>query len=93
MDSPARPPTGQPVSRNHFTRWIRLGAAAGALAIPCALVSACGQKGPLYLPPRNGTVVTHPAGTNTPQNQAPATPQTTTPEDKKKNDDSAQPPK
>jgi predicted small lipoprotein YifL len=46
---------------------------------PLALTAACGQKGPLYLPPRNGTVVTRPAGsvpapgTNTPS----STPQTT----------------
>jgi predicted small lipoprotein YifL len=47
--------------------------------MPLALTVACGQKGPLYLPPRNGTVVTRPAGsvpapsTNTPS----GTPQTT----------------
>jgi predicted small lipoprotein YifL len=37
------------------------------------LLSGCGQKGPLYLPDRNGTVVTSPAA-NPPgaQPQAPA---------------------
>jgi len=34
-----------------------------AAAVPLALTAACGQKGALYLPPRNGTVVTRPAGT------------------------------
>jgi predicted small lipoprotein YifL len=33
---------------------------AGAMLL--ALTAACGQKGALYLPPRNGTVVTRPAG-------------------------------
>jgi predicted small lipoprotein YifL len=31
-------------------------------ALPLTLVLGCGQKGGLYLPPRNGTVVTRPAG-------------------------------
>ena len=31
-------------------------------ALPLTLVMGCGQKGALYLPPRNGTVVTRPAG-------------------------------
>ena len=39
--------------------------------LPLALSAACGQKGALYLPPRNGTVVTRPAGA------AGAPPQTT----------------
>ena len=39
--------------------------------LPLALTAACGQKGPLYLPPRNGTVVTRPAGS------VPAAPQAT----------------
>jgi predicted small lipoprotein YifL len=30
------------------------------------LLSACGQKGPLYLPDENGTVVTRPTQTPTP---------------------------
>jgi predicted small lipoprotein YifL len=49
-----------------------------------ALLSACGQKGALYLPPRNGTVVTRPAGATappeTPSNPAPA------PQDQSKKD-------
>jgi predicted small lipoprotein YifL len=40
-------------------------------ALPLAFTVGCGQKGPLYLPPKNGTVVTRPAGT------AGAPPQTT----------------
>jgi predicted small lipoprotein YifL len=38
--------------------------AAAALATFAALVlGGCGQKGPLYLPEKRGTVVTTPAGT------------------------------
>src|SRR4030081_931713 len=33
-----------------------------AAVLPLAMTAACGQKGALYLPPRNGTVVTRPAG-------------------------------
>jgi predicted small lipoprotein YifL len=40
-------------------------------ALPLAFTVGCGQKGPLYLPPKNGTVVTRPAGS------AGAPPQTT----------------
>jgi predicted small lipoprotein YifL len=59
--------------------------------VPLALTAACGQKGPLYLPPRNGTVVTRPASavpapssntpSSTPQttNQSPSRDTTTTP--------------
>ena len=78
-----------------------------AAVIPLAMTAACGQKGPLYLPPRNGAVVTRPAGPNTTPNtppktdQQPSTPQTTPPQttgsgpppDKKDNDDSSQPPR
>jgi predicted small lipoprotein YifL len=32
-----------------------------AAILPLAMTTACGQKGPLYLPPKNGTVVTRPA--------------------------------
>jgi predicted small lipoprotein YifL len=44
-------------------------------AMPLALTAACGQKGGLYLPPRNGTVVTRPAGA------AVTPPQSTSPQD------------
>jgi len=44
---------------------------AGAWSLTSVL--GCGQKGPLYLPPRNGTVVTRPAGA------AGTPPQTTNP--------------
>jgi predicted small lipoprotein YifL len=59
--------------------------------LPLTLTAACGQKGPLYLPPRNGTVVTRPASSvpapssntpsSTPQttNQTPSQDTTTTP--------------
>jgi predicted small lipoprotein YifL len=82
---------------------IQICAAAVALAIPLGLLSGCGQKGPLYLPPKNGKVVTRPTGSNAPQNQAqgqptqqsqPApSPQTSTPDDsdKKKNDSDSSP--
>ena len=39
-------------------------------AIMLMLISACGQKGPLYLPPRNGTVITRPAGSTAPPPQS-----------------------
>jgi predicted small lipoprotein YifL len=81
------------MSRNHIVRCVRLCVAASALAMPFALVSGCGQKGPLYLPPRNGTVITRSPGTNTPQAQPAASPQTTSPRDKDKKDNSSQPPK
>lgn len=45
-------------------------AAFGALV----LLSACGQKGPLYLPDANGTVVTRPSQTQ-PQNTQPTSPE------------------
>ena len=42
-----------------------------------ALLTACGQKGPLYLPDKGGEVVTRPGGQATqqqaPQNQPPGT--------------------
>jgi predicted small lipoprotein YifL len=31
----------------------------------CVLVAGCGQKGPLYLPDKNASVVTRPAGATT----------------------------
>ena len=56
-----------------------------AAVLPLAMTAACGQKGALYLPPRNGTVVTRPAGSGPAPTPAPApgsntppnTPQTT----------------
>jgi predicted small lipoprotein YifL len=53
-----------------------------AAALPLVMTAACGQKGPLYLPPKNGTVVTRPA-TN------PASPQD---KDKDKDKDNSQTP-
>lgn len=40
------------------------------------VAAACGQKGPLYLPDKNASVVTRPAGST---NTAPATPPATAP--------------
>ena len=63
------------------------------VVLVCASVVAagCGQKGPLFLPDKNASVVTRPAG-----NTAPATPPAATPaqpEDKKKDDDQSTTPK
>jgi predicted small lipoprotein YifL len=46
-----------------------------AVVAPLAVTAACGQKGALYLPPKHGTVVTRPAGSeaNTPSNPAQTT--------------------
>jgi predicted small lipoprotein YifL len=59
-----------------------------AAIMPLVLTAACGQKGALYLPPRNGTVVTRPAGSGS--TTPPSTPQSTEPgkpDDKKNNKD------
>jgi predicted small lipoprotein YifL len=57
------------------------------MLVGASLVAAgCGQKGPLFLPDKNASVVTRPAPTAAPATQ---------PEDKKKDDDqssSATPP-
>jgi predicted small lipoprotein YifL len=60
-----------------------------AAFLPLVMTAACGQKGALYLPPRNGTVVTRPADSapvpepttpsNTPQTTNPSTQDTTSP--------------
>jgi predicted small lipoprotein YifL len=44
-----------------------------AALVPLLMTTACGQKGALYLPPRNGTVVTRPAPAAT--DQPPTAPQ------------------
>jgi len=46
-----------------------------AALLACA-VSACGQKGPLYLPEAPGEVVTRPAATPAENTEAPNSPQT-----------------
>jgi predicted small lipoprotein YifL len=58
-------------------------------------VAGCGQKGALYLPDKNASVVTRPAASNTPAPAAqpapapaPGTPQQ--PQDKDKSDDDSQ---
>lgn len=50
------------------------------------IAAGCGQKGPLYLPDKNASVVTRPAGTNNPPAAQPAPGQQ--PQDKDKSDDS-----
>jgi len=85
----------------------RLALACVAALLACA-VTACGQKGPLYLPDATGEVITRPAATpssspttgapNSPQSPdsppAPASPapEVTAPEEKK-DKDVASPPK
>ncbi len=60
-----------------FRKWtiagrsrLRVSARLLGTATVLALISACGQKGPLYLPPRNGTVITRPAGSTAPPPQS-----------------------
>jgi predicted small lipoprotein YifL len=55
--------------------------AATCLLIVCgSLVAAgCGQKGPLYLPDKNASVVTRPGGANAASPPAQTTPDNTTP--------------
>jgi predicted small lipoprotein YifL len=48
------------------------------IASVCALLAACGQKGPLYLPDKTGTVITRPApSADPPASEAPTAPSTT----------------
>jgi predicted small lipoprotein YifL len=56
-------------------------AAFGAAAALAALLSGCGQKGPLYLPDKNAAVVTAPTQPAPPATTAPAitAPATTAP--------------
>ena len=55
---------------NSTLRWCALAVITGL----CVASVGCGQKGALYLPDRNGSVVTRPANAPQPQQQAPATP-------------------
>ena len=55
------------------TSGVGIGLAAAAALLACA---GCGYKGPLYLPERNATVVTHPAQS---AQGAPSSNQTQTP--------------
>lgn len=67
-------------------RRARVGIAAAAALLACA---GCGFKGPLYLPERNATVVTHPGqGTQGAQSSA----QTQSPAAKGKNKTAPPPP-
>jgi predicted small lipoprotein YifL len=69
-----------------------------AAAVPLVMTAACGQKGPLYLPPKNGTVVTRPAANQPPAPNTTATPAAqpgaapSSPPDKKNNQDDSQTP-
>jgi predicted small lipoprotein YifL len=57
-----------------------------------AVVAGCGQKGALYLPDKNASVVTRPAGSNNPApaQPAPAPGTSQQPQDKDKSDDDSQ---
>ena len=57
------------------------------VACGSGVIAGCGQKGPLYLPDKNASVVTRPAGAGA-NNPAPAQPQQ--PQDKDKSDDDSQ---
>jgi predicted small lipoprotein YifL len=54
-----------------FKRSMRM--AAGAAVV--VLLTACGQKGPLYLPDANGEVVTRPTQSSQPPGESPRSPQ------------------
>ena len=54
------------------------------------IVGGCGQKGPLYLPDKNASVVTRPAGANNPAPAEPVPAQSQQPQDKDKSDDDPQ---
>jgi predicted small lipoprotein YifL len=78
---------------NRMIPWAALGLVA---------LAGCGQKGPLYLPDRGGTIVTRPASSNSPAASTPAqtpagqqtTPATATPTaPKDKDPDDTQSPK
>ncbi|HVP34701.1 MAG TPA: lipoprotein [Steroidobacteraceae bacterium] len=61
------------------------------LALAVLAAAGCGQKGPLYLPDKNATVVTTPAPAATPADTSqPAAPPAPRPHDK--DQDSQQPP-
>lgn len=77
--------TGADAARGMNKRIYRLRAMLGAAAV--LIVSACGQKGPLYLPDSGGEVVTRPAGQRQPPETAPQpSPQTPT-ESQRRTDD------
>ena len=54
------------------------------------VIAGCGQKGPLYLPDKNASVVTRPAGSNNPASTEPAAAPSQQPQDKDKSDDDSQ---
>ncbi len=61
-------PARRPAQRN---RSLRCALALAGVLVSTAMLSGCGQKGPLYLPDAAGSVVTRP--TQTPQSAPPAT--------------------
>jgi len=72
------------------TSWVFIAAA-------CVAAAGCGQKGPLYLPDKNASVVTRPAGATTsapaaqpapPANSGTAAPAPAKPPQDKNSDDS-----
>lgn len=58
-------------------------ALVGALGLVAFGLAGCGQKGPLYLPDKNGSVITRPGAAQGPAQTAPSSPAP-----KKKDDDS-----
>jgi predicted small lipoprotein YifL len=65
---------------------------AGVSCVLLAVLAACGQKGPLYMPDKGGDVVTRPAGQTSQPPQSPETapqpstqPQPNSTESEKKN--------
>jgi predicted small lipoprotein YifL len=68
----------------------------GVTVLMAGFLSACGQKGPLYLPDAPGEVVTRPAATPPPAPESPApevaSPEGTTQEEEPEKEKSAAPP-
>ncbi|MGH8138525.1 MAG: LPS translocon maturation chaperone LptM [Steroidobacteraceae bacterium] len=58
----------------------RLLAVFSAMCALLAVAAACGQKGPLFLPDHNGTVITRPAGSAGPGTAPPPGQPTSTPQ-------------
>ncbi len=71
----ARPTPGRALSR------------IGALGVIALGLAGCGQKGPLYLPDKNGSVITRPGSPNA--SQTPPTQTSPAAAPKKKDDDAS----
>jgi hypothetical protein len=76
-------------NRRSGTQGVSSSAVAAALlaAAAAGLVSACGQKGPLYLPDKGGAVVTSPAPQSAPPAAPAPAPPASTPQKKQNGDD------